>query len=88
MRYYRSFCPVVMRVSQIRIWRIGMKIKAKGAVTLIGSNMPEVKVCDIVNGKPKVKRIEKENYMEFHLCYSLFRKEIKRYDKNTFKELK
>lgn len=65
-----------------------MKVKSKGAVTLVGSNMPEVKVCDIVNGKPKVKRIVKENYIEFHLHYSLFHKEIKRYDKNTFEELK
>lgn len=62
-----------------------MKIKAKGAVTLIGSNMREVKVCDIVNGNPKVKRIEKENCIEFHLCHSLFHKEIKLYDKNTLK---
>ena len=53
-----------------------MKVKSKGKVTLIGRNMPEVKVCDIVNGKPKVKRIVKENYIEFHLRYSMFHKEI------------
>lgn len=64
-----------------------MRVKSKGVVTLIGKNMPEVKVCDIVNGKPKIKRIEKENYIEFHLRYSMFYKEIKRYDKNTFEQL-
>lgn len=64
-----------------------MKAKAKGAVTLIGSNMPEVKVCDIVNGRPKVKRIDKGNNIEFHLRYSLFHKEIKKYDKATFEEI-
>lgn len=65
-----------------------MRKKSRGAVTLIGSNMPEVKVCDIVNGKPKVEKIEKEDCIEFVLRYSLFHKEIKRYDKSTFKELK
>lgn len=57
-----------------------------GAVTLIGSGMPEVKVCDIFNGKPKVKRIERNDYIEFILRYSLFCKEIKRYDKKTFEQ--
>ena len=33
--------------------------KRRGAVTLIGSGRQEVKVCDIVNGIPKVKRVEK-----------------------------
>lgn len=65
-----------------------MKVKSKGAVTLIGRNMPEVKVCDVVNGKPKVRRIVKENCIEFHLHYSVFHKEIKRYDKHKFEELK
>ncbi|SHK94292.1 UDP-N-acetylmuramoyl-tripeptide--D-alanyl-D-alanine ligase [Hespellia stercorisuis] len=65
-----------------------MRKRSRGAVTLIGSGMPEVKVCDIVNGKPKVRRIEKGNYIEFHLKYSIFHKEIKRYDKNTFEEIK
>lgn len=64
-----------------------MNVKSKGVITLIGRNMPEVKVCDIINGKPKVKRIVKENIIEFHLRYSLFHKEIKRYDKKTFEEL-
>ena len=65
-----------------------MKVKSKGVVTLIGRNMPEVKVCDIVNGTPKVKRIVRGNVIEFHLRHSLFHKEIKRYDKNTFEELR
>ena len=42
---------------------------------------------DIVNGKPKVKRIEREDCIEFVLKYSLFHKEIKRYDKRTFEQL-
>lgn len=65
-----------------------MRKKSRGAVTLIGNNMPEVKVCNIVNGKPKVKKIEKEDCIEFVLRYSLFHKEIKRYDKSTFEEWK
>lgn len=64
-----------------------MMKKSRGAITLIGSGMPEVKVCDIVNGKPKVKRIEREDCIEFVLKYSLFHKEIKRYDKRTFEQL-
>ena len=47
----------------------------------------EGKVCDIVNGKPKVKRIEREDCIEFVRKYSLFHKEIKRYDKRTFEQL-
>ena len=43
--------------------------KLRGAITLIGSDMPEVKVCDIVNGKPKVRRIEREDCIEFVLRY-------------------
>lgn len=61
--------------------------KSWGAITLIGSDMPEVKVCDIVNGKPKVRRIERGDCIEFVLRYSLFHKEIKRYDKKTFEQL-
>lgn len=62
--------------------------KSCGAITLIGSGIPEVKVCDIVNGKPKVKRIEREDCIEFVLRYSLFHKEIKRYDKRSFELMK
>ena len=62
--------------------------KRRGAVTLIGSGRPEVKVCDIINGIPKVKRGEKGEYIELRLRYSLFHREIKRYDKETFEEIK
>jgi len=44
-------------------------------------------VCDIKNGRPKVKKIETENYYEFILIYSIFHREKKRYDKNTLKEI-
>ncbi|MDE6231739.1 MAG: UDP-N-acetylmuramoyl-tripeptide--D-alanyl-D-alanine ligase [Lachnospiraceae bacterium] len=64
-----------------------MKKKSRCAITLIGTGMPEVKVCDIIDGKPKVKRKETDKYIEFTLRYSLFHKEIKRYDKITFEEL-
>ncbi len=56
-------------------------------ITLIGDNVMPVKVCDIINGKPKVKKRVKDKYIEFTLRYSLFHKEIKRYDKFTFKEI-
>lgn len=65
----------------------GENMKSRSAITIIGSGMPEVKVCDIVNGKPKVKRIEREDCIEFVRKYSLFHKEIKRYDKRTFEQL-
>ncbi|MCD7997663.1 MAG: UDP-N-acetylmuramoyl-tripeptide--D-alanyl-D-alanine ligase [Clostridiales bacterium] len=45
-------------------------------------------MCDIVNGIPKVKRVEKGEYLEVRLTYSLFHREIKRYDKETFEEIK
>jgi len=44
-------------------------------------------VCDIKNGRPKVKRIETENYYEFILIYSIFHRVKKSYDKNTLKEI-
>ena len=65
-----------------------MRKKSNGTVELIGRDRTPVKVCDVVNGKPKVKRIIKEDCIEFVLRYSLFRKEIKRYDKKTFEEIK
>ena len=65
-----------------------MSKKSTGTVGLIGRNRPPVKVCDVVNGKPKVKQIVKEDCIEFVLRYSLFHKEIKRYDKKTFEEIK
>ena len=62
--------------------------KSNGTVELIGRDRTPVKVCDVVNGKPRVKRIIKEDCIEFVLRYSLFRKEVKRYDKKTFEEIK
>lgn len=62
--------------------------ESNGTVELIGRDRTPVKVCDVVNGKPKVKRIIKEDCIEFVLRYSLFRKEVKRYDKRTFDEIK
>ena len=62
--------------------------KSNGTVELIGRDRAPVKVCDVVNGKPKVKRIIKEDCIEFVLRYSLFRKEVKRSDKKTFEEIK
>ena len=65
-----------------------MRKKSKGTVELIGKNRTPVKVCDVINGKPKVKQVIKYDCIEFVLRYSLFRKEIKRYDKKTFEEIK
>ncbi len=66
-----------------------MKYKGKsGAVTIIGNNVLPVKVCDIKNGRPKVKRSETDDYYEFTLIYSLFHRVKKKYDKKTLKELK
>ena len=65
-----------------------MRKKSNGTVELIGRDRTPVKVCDVVNGKPKVKRIIKEDCIEFVLRYSLYHKEVKRYDKKTFEEIK
>lgn len=65
-----------------------MKKKSNGTVALIGVNRTPVKVCDVVNGKPKVKQRIKEDCIEFVLWHSMFHKEIKKYDKNTFEEMK
>ena len=62
--------------------------KSNGTVELIGRDRTPVKVCDVINGKPKVKRIIKDDCIEFVLRYSLFRKEVKRYNKKTFEEIK
>ena len=63
------------------------KSKESGTISLIGSNHSPVKVCDIVNGKPQVIREDSEDTITFTLRYSAFRKVVKRYDKETFKEL-
>lgn len=65
-----------------------MSKKSKGTVALIGKDRTSVKVCDVINGKPKVKQKIKDDCIEFVLRYSLFHKEIKRYDKKTFEEIK
>lgn len=57
-------------------------------IALIFDTLPSVKVCDVINGVPKVKRIEKDDIIEFELKYSLFKKEIKRYNRKTFEEIK
>lgn len=64
------------------------KSKENGTVSLISSGNTSVKVCEIVNGKPKVTRKDNEDTVVFILRYSLFRKVVKRYDKRTFKELR
>ena len=65
-----------------------MREKSKGTVQLIGRDRTPVNVCDVINGKPKVKLRVKGDYIEFVLRYSLFHKEIKRYDKKNFEEIK
>ncbi|WP_277406848.1 UDP-N-acetylmuramoyl-tripeptide--D-alanyl-D-alanine ligase [Lacrimispora xylanisolvens] len=63
-----------------------MKYKEKsGAVTIIGENVLPVKVCDIKNGRPKVKRSETEDYYEFILIYSLFHRVKKNMIKKRLK---
>lgn len=57
-------------------------------IALISDTLPSVKVCDVINGVPKVKCIEKDDIIEFELKYSLFKKEIKRYNRKTFEEIK
>ena len=65
-----------------------MREKSKGTVQLIGRDRTPANVCDVINGKPKVKQRVKGDNIEFVLRYSLFHKEIKRYDKKTFEEIK
>ena len=57
-------------------------------ITLISDTLSNVKVCDVINGVPKVKHIEKDDIIEFEFKYSLFKKEIKRYNRKTFEEIK
>lgn len=64
-----------------------MKEESNGTVELIGKDQTPVKVCDVINGRSKVKQVIKGDCMEFILRYSLFHKEIKRYDKKTFEEI-
>ena len=76
-RYIRKF------LKKLNIYRN----KENGTVSLISSNNTSVKVCEVVNGKPKVIRKDDEDTVVFILRYSPFHKEVKRYDKRTFKEL-
>lgn len=71
-------------LKKLRIYRS----RKNGSVSLIGSGFTPVKVCEIVNGKPKVTRKEDGDTVIFILRYSLFRRVVKRYDKTTFKELR
>ena len=57
-------------------------------IALISDALPSVKVCDVINGVPKVKRTDKDDVIEFQLNYSLLKKEIKRYNRKTFEEIK
>lgn len=81
---YFYFCSILCI---IYIMEAFMKRAQSGSVTLIGEGILPVKVCDIKNGKPKVKQIETDKYFEFILTYSLFHKVYKKYDKLTFKEI-
>ncbi|MBE5979548.1 MAG: UDP-N-acetylmuramoyl-tripeptide--D-alanyl-D-alanine ligase [Paenibacillaceae bacterium] len=66
-----------------------MKYKGKsGTVTLIGDNGKSVKVCDIKNGKPQVRRLETADYYEFTLIYSFFRRVKKKFDKKNLRVIK
>lgn len=65
-----------------------MRTKSKGTVELVGKGRIPIKVCDVINGKPKVTQRVNDDYIEFIFRYSLFRKEIKRYDKKTFEKIR
>ena len=57
-------------------------------IALISDALSSVKVCDTINGIPKIKRIDKEGIIEFELKYSIFKKVIKRYNRKTLEEIK
>ena len=57
---------------------MNMKKISNGTVELIGKDRSPVKVCDVINGRPKVKQVIKDDCIEFILRYSLLHKEIKR----------
>lgn len=66
---------------------MNMKKISNGTVELIGKDRSPVKVCDVINGRPKVKQVIKGDCIEFILRYSLLHKEINRYNKKTFEEI-
>lgn len=61
--------------------------RSSSTVSIIGNGITSIKVCDIKNGRPKVKLKETEDYYEFRITYSFFSRETKRYDKRTLKEV-
>ena len=65
-----------------------MSKQSNGTIGLIGKNRTPVIVCEVINGKPKVKQKIKGDCIEFFLRYSLFHKEITRYNKETFEEIR
>lgn len=66
---------------------MNMKKISNGTVDLIGKDRSPVKVCDVINGRPKVKQVIKGDCIKFILRYSLFHNEINRYNKKTFEEI-
>lgn len=46
---------------------MNMKKISNGTVELIGKDRSPVKVCDVINGRPKVKQVIKGNCIEFIL---------------------
>ena len=59
---------------------MNMKKISNGTVELIGKDRSPVKVCDVINERPKAKQVIKDDCIEFILRYSLLHKEIKRYN--------
>ena len=57
---------------------MNMKKISNETVELICKDRSPVKVCDVINERPKVKQVIKDDCIEFILRYSLFHKEIKR----------
>ena len=70
------------------LYKLIHKSKENGSVTIIGTNIEPVTVCEIVNGKPKVTRNDYVDIIEFVLRYSPFRKVVKWYDKKTLNEIR
>lgn len=66
---------------------MNMKKISNRTFELIGKDRSPVKVCDVINGRPKAKQVIKGDCIEFILRYSLLHKEIKRYNKKTFEKI-
>ena len=80
-----KICKKIIR--QITLNTVFAK-QQRETISLISDTLPSVKVCDVINGVPRVKRTDKDDVIEFELKYSLFKKEIKRYNRKTFEEIK